>query len=200
MSNPVSKTLSQMSEDVVKTILSETSDPVTGNTPVAYTIIYNEIDILGKIVKLGGSLTKPNKENYSPFHFGKISPMNNPNSEHSSAACMYSSYPTVLHLISQHCPEQGVGGVQKQTCLHLASSRQDTEAARIVKLLLSNGDPASVLSRDSSGNIPLFCAIEAGNIDVVRELLSVDPHAQVTLWFLFQCLSLTGFPLSAYSP
>ena len=65
-----------MSEDVVKTILSETSDPVTGNSPVAYTIIYNEIDILGKIVKLGGSLTKRNKENYSPFHFGKISPLN----------------------------------------------------------------------------------------------------------------------------
>ena len=113
---------------------------------------------------------------------------------------MYSSYPTVLHLISQHCPDQEVGGVQRQTCLHLASSRQDTEAVKIVKLLLSNGDPASVLSRDSSGNIPLFCAIEAGNIDVVRELLSVDPHAQVTLWFLFQFLSLTGFPLPAYSP
>ena len=92
---------------------------------------------------------------------------------------MYSSYPTLLHLLSETCPVEEVGGIQKQTCLHLVSSRQDDEATQIVKLLLSHSLPGSVLSKDSCDNIPLFCAIEADNLNVVKELLSVNFEAQV---------------------
>ena len=63
-----------MSEEVVKAVLSETSDPVSGTTPIAYTAIYNEIDTMEKIVKLGGSLTKQNRENYSALQFAKLPP------------------------------------------------------------------------------------------------------------------------------
>ena len=168
-----------MPEGLVKTILFDTSDPVTGNSPVVFTVIYNEIRIMEETLRLGGSLTKQNKENYSPFHFGNIRSLLTTYLISECTACMYSNYATVSHLVSQHSPELGVGGLHGQSCLHLASSRQDTEASKIVKLILDHGDQSSVLEADSFLNIPLFCAIEAGNIEVVKELLAVADHAQV---------------------
>ena len=70
------KNLSLTSEEEAKVaaaILSDTSDPVTGNTPIIYVAISNKIEIMEQIVKLGGSLTKKNKENYSVLQFGKVS-------------------------------------------------------------------------------------------------------------------------------
>ena len=122
---------------------------------------------------------------------------------------MYSSYSNISHLLSkwhhyygssktrddeEHDRPQdlsltqdhnvhGPGGVQRQSCLHLASSRQDQEAASIVKLLLCHWDQSCVTQIDNCQNIPLFCAIEAGNTEVVQELLAVNHHDQVTKQF-----------------
>ena len=122
---------------------------------------------------------------------------------------MYSSYSNISHLLSnwhyylgnsqkrddeeddaphnpiltQHQAVHGPGGVQKQSCLHLVSSRQDPEAASIVKLLLCHWEQTCVTQVDSCQNIPLFCAIETGNTEVVKELLAVDDNDQVAYQF-----------------
>ena len=51
--------------------MSVIDDDVTGNTPVIFAVINNKIDLMEQMVKLGGNLSKQNKENYSSFHFGK---------------------------------------------------------------------------------------------------------------------------------
>ena len=109
---------------------------------------------------------------------------------------MYSSYSNISHLLSnwhyylgnsqKRDDEEAVhgpGGVQKQSCLHLVSSRQDPEAASIVKLLLCHWEQTCVTQVDSCQNIPLFCAIETGNTEVVKELLAVDDNDQVAYQF-----------------
>ena len=197
-----------MPEKEVQQVMSVTDDPVTGNTPIIFAVINNKIDLVEKMVKLGGNLSKQNKENYSSFHFGKNYWLYLQSNEW-YLACMYSSYSNISHLLSnwhyysgnsqkrdeeehdpahdlsltQHHAVHGPGGVQKQSCLHLVSSRQDQEAASIVKLLLCHWDQTCVTQVDSCQNIPLFCAIEAGNTEVVKELLAVDDNDQVSKHF-----------------
>ena len=60
-----------MPEKEVQQVISITDDPVTGNTPIIFAVINNKIDLLEQMVKLGGNISKQNKENYSSFHFGK---------------------------------------------------------------------------------------------------------------------------------
>ena len=55
----------------VQQMMSVIDDDVTGNTPVIFAVINNKIDLMEQMVKLGGNLSKQNKENYSSFHFGK---------------------------------------------------------------------------------------------------------------------------------
>ena len=65
------KILSEMPGKEVQQMMSVIDDDVTGNTPVIFAVINNKIDLMEKMVKLGGNLSKQNKENYSSFHFGK---------------------------------------------------------------------------------------------------------------------------------
>ena len=50
---------------------------------------------------------------------------------------------------------------------------------QIVKILLSHSKKEVRSMEDSCGSIPLFCAIEAANNNVCKELLSKDPEPQV---------------------
>ena len=65
------KILSEMPGKEVQQMMSVIDDDVTGNTPVIFAVINNKIDLMEQMVKLGGNLSKQNKENYSSFHFGK---------------------------------------------------------------------------------------------------------------------------------
>ena len=93
---------------------------------------------------------------------------------------MYSGKNTVEYLIERVGQFERVGGVQRQTCLHLSSSRTDAQATEIVKLIMKKSNQSSmVLMEDGLGNIPLFCAIETGNIVLVKELLKIEVKRQV---------------------
>jgi hypothetical protein len=54
-----------------------------------------------------------------------------------------------------------------------------TPCCKVVRLLLLHSRKDARTRLDASGTVPLFCAIEAGNLNVCRELLSVDPEEQV---------------------
>jgi hypothetical protein len=49
----------------------------------------------------------------------------------------------------------------------------------VVRTLLQHSAKDVRMRLDSSGSAPLFCAIEAGNLNVCRELLSDQPEEQV---------------------
>ncbi len=51
--------------------------------------------------------------------------------------------------------------------------------AQVVRLLLLFSRKDVRMRLDASGSAPIFCAIEAGNLNVSRELLSVSPEEQV---------------------
>jgi hypothetical protein len=50
---------------------------------------------------------------------------------------------------------------------------------QVVRLLLLFSRKDVRMRLDASGSAPIFCAIEAGNLNVSRELLSVSPEEQV---------------------
>ena len=94
-------------------------------------------------------------------------------------AAMYSREDTVQWLLAKKSHPNSCGGPMNQTVLHLASARQSGQSVQIVKILLLHCSKDLRLKEDSCGSIPLFCAIEAGNNNVCRELLSVNPEQQV---------------------
>ena len=74
-----------------------------------------------------------------------------------------------------------------QTVLHLASARQSGQSVQIMKILLLHCNKDLRFKEDSCGSIPLFCAIEAGNSNVSKELLLVDPEKQVECFSNSEC-------------
>ncbi len=56
---------------------------------------------------------------------------------------------------------------------------------QVVRLLLLFSRKDVRMRLDASGSAPIFCAIEAGNLNVSRELLSVSPEEQVLPRFSF---------------
>ena len=93
---------------------------------------------------------------------------------------MYSDCSTLKHLLLHNpkAPEHDAG-LQRQSCVHLASCRTDNQAVEIVKVLLNHGWTKCVVKKDGCDNIPLFCALYAKNVEVVKELLTIDTKAQV---------------------
>ena len=68
----------------------------------------------------------------------------------------------------------------QQTCVHLACARHSGQSAQIVKILLLHSNKDVRFVGDLADSLPLFTAIEAGNSNVCRELLSVDPGRQLS--------------------
>ena len=151
-------------ETMDRKILTETSDRVTGNTPIMYAAIENKISFMERMVSLGCNVNKKNNENYTALHF----------------AAMYSREDTVNWLLAKRANPNLKGGPMQQTCVHLACARHSGQSAQIVKILLLHSNKDVRFVGDLADSLPLFTAIEAGNSNVCRELLSVDPGRQLS--------------------
>jgi ankyrin repeat protein len=150
-------------ETMDRKILTETADRVTGNTPLMYATIENRISFMERMLSLGCNVNTKNKEDYTALHFGS----------------MYSREDTVNWLLAKRANPNLKGGPMKQTCVHLACARQSGQSAQVVKILLNNSSKEIRFSEDLASGFPLFTAIEAGNANVARELLSKDPEKQL---------------------
>ncbi|OQV12783.1 Ankyrin-3 [Hypsibius exemplaris] len=71
-----------------------------------------------------------------------------------------------------------IGGTMQQLPLHLASIRK-FGAWPIVQFLVPLSGPDGKVTPDKDGYIPLWRAAEAGNLHVLRELISEDAHQQL---------------------
>ena len=151
-------------ETMDRKILTETADRVTGNTPIMYAAIENKISFMERMLSLGCNVNKKNNENYTALHF----------------AAMYSREDTVNWLLAKRANPNLKGGPMQQTCVHLACARHSGQSAQIVKILLHHSNKDVRFVGDLADSLPLFTAIEAGNSNVCRELLSVDPGRQLS--------------------
>ena len=74
------------------------------------------------------------------------------------------------------------GGAKKQTYVHLACGRKSSGSLAVLKELLRlnfAGKKDSRLRVDADKNIPLFVAIEAGNVTICKELLAQFTEEQL---------------------
>ena len=150
-------------ETMDRKILTETADSITGTTPIMYAAIENRMSFMERMLGLGCNINKKNKEGYTALHF----------------AAMYSREDTVNWLMAKRANPDIRGGPMKQTCIHLASARSSGQSANIVKILLSHAGKEARFLGDATGTLPLFCAIEAGNTNVCKQLLAVEPDKQL---------------------
>ena len=79
----------------------------------------------------------------------------------------------LIFLRHQPIDISAVGGVKRQTYLHLVCGRKGSQALNVLKELLRfNVSSRARLVTDSDKNIPLFVAIEARNLAICQELLT----------------------------
>ena len=146
-----------------KKVVAETADSQTGNTPLMFAAMDNNHGLMERLVALGCSVNKKNKEGYIALHF----------------AVMYGREDTVSWLLARKS-NASLANMMEQTCLHLASARQSGQSLQIMKLLLLHTEEELRTKEDSCGSIPLFCALESGNNNVCKELLNAQAKPQVT--------------------
>ena len=57
-------------KELDRKVLNDTVDYQTGNTPLMYAAIENNISLMERLVSLGCNVNKKNKEGYIALHFG----------------------------------------------------------------------------------------------------------------------------------
>ena len=70
-----------------------------------------------------------------------------------------------------------------QNVLHLVAARTAGSAAGVAKLLLASGAKDFRLAKDLAGYLPVHVSVEAGNLHVTKELLSLNADVQVKAVF-----------------
>ena len=64
--------LQGMKESSIASILHATVDSASGNSPMVYAIIHDQIELIEELLEINKDLIKKlNKEGYSPVHFGE---------------------------------------------------------------------------------------------------------------------------------
>ena len=59
--------------EIEKKVLVSAADSVTGSTPLMFAAIENNLSLMERLVALGCSVNKKNKEGYIALHFGSVS-------------------------------------------------------------------------------------------------------------------------------
>ena len=57
-------------KELDRKVLNDTVDSQTGNTPLMFAAIENNLALMERLVMLGCSVNKKNKEGYIALHFG----------------------------------------------------------------------------------------------------------------------------------
>lgn len=59
-------------QELDKKVVAETADSQTGNTPLMFAAMDNNHGLMERLVALGCSVNKKNKEGYIALHFGQL--------------------------------------------------------------------------------------------------------------------------------
>ena len=102
-------------KELDRKVLNDTVDHQTGNTPLMFAAIENNIQFMERLVALGCNVNKKNKEGYIALHF----------------AVMYSRDDIVSWLLARKSNANLAAGPMQQTCLHLASARHSGHSLQV---------------------------------------------------------------------
>ncbi|XP_043922219.1 serine/threonine-protein phosphatase 6 regulatory ankyrin repeat subunit A-like [Protopterus annectens] len=142
--------------------LISVAEEESGLTPLMMAVRENRISVVERLYELGLTLTDRTKDGHTVLHI----------------AAAHSKDDIVRFLLSKKADPNATGGPNDQLPLHYAVARP-AAALGVIQTLLKASHKDARLAKDKDGCIPLFLAVEAGNIIACKELLSVNTEAQL---------------------
>ncbi|GAB6027875.1 hypothetical protein CHUAL_002089 [Chamberlinius hualienensis] len=141
------------------------ADEETGYTPLMYAVKENKVAIAEKLLEMNCSLNDKAKDNMSCIHL----------------ASLYAKEEMLKLFQARKATANITGGPKDQLPIHMVCSRTSGSSVSLLQLLLRMCNKECRVQPDKDGNIPLFLAIEAGNLGMCKELLSQMGDAQVRI-------------------
>ncbi|KAK3511793.1 hypothetical protein QTP70_023189, partial [Hemibagrus guttatus] len=136
-------------------------DEETGLSLLMVAVRENRLSIVEKLLELEVSTEEKTTDGQTALHI---------------AAAV--SKEDIVELLSRNTEPNTPGGPKAQLPLHYAASRSDGSLS-VVRTLLRVSKKDARLTPDTDGYIPLLLAVKAGNIDIVKELLSELTESQL---------------------
>ncbi|XP_053323897.1 serine/threonine-protein phosphatase 6 regulatory ankyrin repeat subunit B-like [Spea bombifrons] len=141
---------------------SSENDQESGLTPFMIAVKENRLSIVERFLELGVNLNERTKDNRTALH----------------VAAAYSKEEIIRLLLNKKADPNIPGGAKDQLPVHFAALRP-SGAVGVIQTLLKASHKEARLAQDKDGCIPLFLAVESGNLGVVKELLSVQTDVQL---------------------
>lgn len=138
------------------------ADQESGLTPLMIAVRENRLSIVEKLLELGASLSDRTKDGRTALH----------------VAAAHSKEEIVRLLLTKKADPNATGGPKDQLPLHYASLRV-TGAVSVVQTLMKASNKDVKCTPDKDGCIPLFLAVEVGNVGICKELLSSNADSQL---------------------
>ncbi|XP_069477814.1 serine/threonine-protein phosphatase 6 regulatory ankyrin repeat subunit B-like isoform X2 [Ambystoma mexicanum] len=134
----------------------------SGLTALMIAVRENRLSIIERLLELGANLHDRTKDGRTALH----------------VAAAHSKEEIVRLLITKKADPNIIAGPKDQLPLHFAALRA-TGAVNVIQTLLKACNKEAKYIPDKDGCIPLFLAVEAGNIGICKELLSANADAQL---------------------
>ncbi|XP_068094527.1 serine/threonine-protein phosphatase 6 regulatory ankyrin repeat subunit B-like [Hyperolius riggenbachi] len=137
-------------------------DAESGLTPFMIAIHENRLSVVERFLELGVNVQEKTQDGRTALH----------------VAAAYSKEEIVRLLLAKKAEPNLPGGEKDQLPLHYAAQRPNG-AIGVIQTLLRTSSKDARLVQDKDGCIPLFVAVEAGNLGMCREFLSSHTEAQL---------------------
>ncbi|XP_018122170.1 provisional ortholog of ankyrin repeat domain 52 L homeolog isoform X1 [Xenopus laevis] len=137
-------------------------DQESGLTPFMIAVRENRLAIVERFLELGVDLNERTQDCLTALH----------------VAAAHSKDEIVRLLLLKKAEPNIPGGPKDQLPLHYTALRPNG-AINVTQTLLRASHKDARLTPDKDGCIPLFLAIEAGNLGICKELLLVNPESQL---------------------
>ncbi|XP_075437754.1 uncharacterized protein LOC142476069 [Ascaphus truei] len=138
------------------------TDQESGLSPFMVAVRENRLSIVERFLELGVNLYDRTKDSRTVLH----------------VAAAHSKDEIVRLLLAKKADPAIPGGPRDQLPLHYTALRP-SGAINVIQTLLKASHKDARLTQDKDGCIPLFLAVEAGNLGVCKELLSAHTEAQL---------------------
>ncbi|KAJ8386825.1 hypothetical protein AAFF_G00166200 [Aldrovandia affinis] len=137
-------------------------DEESGLSLLMIAVKENRQTVVERLLEMGVSLSERTKDGRTALHVA---------AGHSKDE--------IVRLLARRADPNAPGGAKEQLPLHFAASRP-TGAHNAVQTLLKFSSKEARLMQDRDGCIPLFLAVEGGNVGIVKELLGALTELQLS--------------------
>ncbi|CAH2286050.1 serine threonine- phosphatase 6 regulatory ankyrin repeat subunit B-like [Pelobates cultripes] len=134
----------------------------SGLTPLMIAVKENRLSIVERFLELGVNLSDRSSDNRTVLH----------------VAAANSKDEIVRLLLNKKADPNIPGGPKNQLPVHYAALRPNGTVS-VIQTLLKASHKDARLVQDEDGCIPLFLAVDSGNLGICKELLSVQPDVQL---------------------